>query len=118
MLTGPRIQIRVPLSAGRGADPRLSTALSELKERSEQMLTLIERMQATSAPVTLKFYAAYYRDALRRLAGINPRDSDAETTIHTIANEIRQVQRTLLDACLTPRSNIAFGKRAIPGVYH
>ena len=82
------------------------------------MLTLIERMTPTNAPAMLDVHAAYYRNALRRLAAIDPCDAGAHIAVHGIADEIRQMQRTLLDACLAHQSTFALGTAESRGVYH
>lgn len=113
-----RTQIHPPVNADLVPDPRLSSVLSEMKMRSEQMIALVDRMAETTAAEPLSFYTTYYRDALRRLAGIDPSAAGALSKVYKTADEFRLVQRSLLDICLAHRSTVVLGTAATSDLCH
>ena len=113
-----RTRTHVPETADPAPDYRLVTVLAELTMRSEQMLALIDRMAETTAAEPFAFYTTYYRDALQRLAGIDPSTAGALSEVHKIADEFRLVQRSLLDTCLARRSTVVLGTAATRDVFH
>lgn len=113
-----QIQIHGRPVAGRSEDPGLFDIVLELMARCRQMIALIERMSAANTPASLDFYATYFRNILQRLAGIDPGAPGAHSRLYAIAGEIRQVQKTLLDACLARPSGVAHDSTASHGAYH